>query len=133
METIKWEQGQHSMPVALKARDLGAFVNTTKQKMGGTTNNRMSEAMTDILNIERLPRPKPVLARMIATKALAKAFYGSEATQPRKKDITAIAAACANAAVGKSKHNVHPKSLQHSLQEGGWKLKLSCWCDGGCS
>ena len=69
--------------------------------MGGAAINRMTDAMIDIRNIERLPRPKPVLARMIATKALAKAFYGTETTQPRQKYLTTIAAACASAVVGK--------------------------------
>ena len=102
LRNTKWEAGQHCMPVVLKARDLGAFLNTTQQKLGGTTVSRMTEALIDIRNIERLPRPKPVLARMIATKALAKAFYGSETTQPRKKDLTTLASACASAVMGKT-------------------------------
>ena len=89
------------MPATTKARDLGAFINTTKRKLGGTTINRFKEAIHDIIKIAKLPRPKHVIARMIATKAYPKAFYGTETTQPRIDDMKAITTATANAVTGR--------------------------------
>ena len=97
------------MPVKGKARDLGAFFNSTCQRLAGTTISRARLARLDAVRIAGLPRNSKAIERMLAGKALPKAFYGTETTQPRVQDLRRMAGACANALVGKKQTQRAPE------------------------
>ena len=82
LKQLTWDERGSRMPVRGNARDLGAFFNSTGQRLGGTSIKRMVAARTDVERIATLPRTVKAIERMLATKAVPKALYGVETTQP---------------------------------------------------
>ena len=101
LKKATWGSEGKNIPVKGKTRDLGAFFNSTCQRLAGTTITRIRNGSVDAVRIASLPRNTTARERMLATKALPRAFYGTEATQPRIQDIRRMAGVCATALVGK--------------------------------
>ena len=106
---LTWGQGDDSIPVTGAARDLGAFYNTTGQRMAGPTITRMRNGAVDAVAIGKLPRTIDATARMLGTKALSRGCYGVEATQPRVHDLRKMASCCSDALVGRHQTQRAPK------------------------
>ena len=53
----KWGPQQKAIPVVGHSRDLGAFYNSTDQRLGGVTITRMRHGSMDATKLGKLPRP----------------------------------------------------------------------------
>ena len=109
LRRLKWGDQGHSIPTTGRARDLGAFLNCTQQRMAGLTVTRMRHGCTAAERIGRLPRTIAAKDRMLSCKAMAKACYGVEVTEPRIEDKRRIASRCATALVGKHQTQRSPE------------------------
>ena len=101
LRDITWQPDMSRIPVTKHTRDLGAHLNTTASRITGTSKPRFVNALQDAGRIGRLPRTLVAKDRMLGAKALAKALYGTEVTEPRIQDVRAFSSACASARTGK--------------------------------
>ena len=70
----------------------------------------MAQGSAEAVKVGQLPRSVASTERMLAAKAGAKAYYGTEVTQPRVQDLRKLAASCSNALVGKHQTQRTPEA-----------------------
>ena len=105
---MQWGSAQANIPVVHGHRDLGAYFNIAARRQVGTLTQRFENGTLDANRIARLPRTVAAVDRMLGAKALAKALYGTEVTEPRVQDVRALSSACASALTGKCQTQRNP-------------------------
>ena len=119
----RWGSEQIPIPVANCARDLGAFVNMTAVRRGGTLNVRFDAACHDAARIGRLPRTVVAKDRMLGGKAMPKACYGVQTTQPRITDVRRLQSRNADAVLGRHQSQRCPEIASALADKGKCEVR----------